>query len=98
MNQALNRLDEIRSILEIYVRFKTHSAVPVEQVQDMVDILRILDLIESDIEDIGLYEMDEETNCQSKVAHVVLYSLDDELKFEALMEQMKSKTLYETLR
>jgi len=99
----LNHLDEIRSILEIYVRFKTHSGVPKEQVQDMKDILSILDSIEKEIDEKETEDWEEEwghfepSRIGTKTFEVTLHSLDDVLKFEHLMSEMKNKTLYQII-
>ena len=92
--QPINKLDEIRSILNIYLSFEVHSGLPKELIQDLNDINDLVDKLEDRLETIELDDLFEDEPVYN-VKTIKIETIDDEMKFDILKEMMNSKTLSE---
>ncbi len=94
--QPINKLDEIRSILNVYLSFEVHSGLPKELIQDLKDINDLVDKLEDRLEDIELddiFEDESPYNDNYTIKTIKIETIDDEMKFDILKEMMSSKTL-----
>lgn len=92
--QPINKLDEIRSILNLYLSFETRSSLSKELIQDLKDINDLVDKLEDRLENIELDDIFEDESVYN-VKTIKIETIDDEMKFEILREMMTSKTLLE---
>lgn len=92
--QPINKLDEIRSILNVYLNFEVHSGLPKELIQDLKDINDLVDKLEDRLETIELDDIFEDEPVYN-VKTIKIETIDDEMKFDILKEMMSSKTLLE---